>query len=341
MFVPVLDKNNKPLMPTSPKRARELLKKGKAIKRWFKGVFAIKLTEREGGEVQDICLGIDPGSKKEGFTVKSESHTYLNIQADAVTTVKDKIESRRNARRARRARNTPYRKCRLNRKRKDGYIPPSTKARWQFKLSIINWLRKIYPISHIIVEDIAAITKKGKRRWNTSFSPLEVGKNWFYQEIKNLKLKLTKIKGYETKKLRDDHNLSKNKEKMKSCFYSHCVDSWVMANSVVGGHVKPDNVEFIEIKPLDYHRRQLHVFQPSKDNIRKNYGGTRSLGFKRGSLVVHKKHGLVIVGGNSKGKISLHDRQTNQRVCQNSKLEECKFLTYLRFRKEKSSSSIS
>jgi len=46
-----------------------------------------------------IALGIDPGSKREGFTVKSESHTYLNIHAHAVdgNRIKKKLEARRNS----------------------------------------------------------------------------------------------------------------------------------------------------------------------------------------------------------------------------------------------------
>lgn len=44
----------------------------------------------------------------------------------------------------------------------------------------------------------------------------------------------------------------------------------------------------------------------SKGNIRKNYGSTMSLGIKRGTLVKHNKYGYCLVGGSSKGKLSLH-----------------------------------
>ncbi len=139
-YVPVLDKNNQPLMPCHPARARQLLKKGKAVCRWFRGVFAIKLTEREGGATQPIAVGIDPGSKREGFTVKSEKHTLLNVQTHSVYWVKTVMESRRNARKDRRNGKTPYRECRWNRsnRRNKGRIPPSIKARWQWKLRILN-----------------------------------------------------------------------------------------------------------------------------------------------------------------------------------------------------------
>ena len=90
MFVPVVDRNNKPLMPTKPSRARKWIESGKATPFWKKGIFCVRLNvEPSSRHLEPIACGIDPGSRKEAFTVKSESHTYLSIQADAVTWVKD------------------------------------------------------------------------------------------------------------------------------------------------------------------------------------------------------------------------------------------------------------
>jgi hypothetical protein len=324
-FVPVLDKNNKSLMPTTPSRARQLLKTGRAVKRFFKGLFAIKLLDRDGGDTQPICVGIDPGSKREGFTVKSESHTYLNVQTEAIEYVKDNVETRRTMRRGRRHRKTPYRKCRSN--RKIGSIPPSTKARWQWKLRILNWLSKVFPIDSVCVEDIKAETKEGKRRWNRSFSPLEVGKQWFYGEIEK-RWKLHTMQGYETKQQRDVMGLKKTSKKVSEVFEAHCVDSWVLANSVVGGHTGVENKEMLIVKALRFFRRQLHVLQVAKGSIRKNYGSTISEGFKRGSIVTHLKYGLTFIGGASKGRVSLHNITDGKRQCQNAKPSEVKFLAY-------------
>jgi hypothetical protein len=66
-------------MPCHPARARELVRKGKAVRRFNRGLFYIQLTEREDGDIQPIAVGIDPGSKKEAFTIKSEAHTYLYV----------------------------------------------------------------------------------------------------------------------------------------------------------------------------------------------------------------------------------------------------------------------
>jgi hypothetical protein len=101
MFVPVLDSENRPLMPTTPSRAKRWIKSGKATPFWKKGVFCVRLNiEPSNTHRQPIAVGIDPGSKREAFTVKSKAHTYLNIQTHAVDWVKDHVEIRRNMRRA-------------------------------------------------------------------------------------------------------------------------------------------------------------------------------------------------------------------------------------------------
>jgi RRXRR protein len=311
-------------MPCHPARARGLVRKSKAVRRFNRGMFYIQLTGREDGDKQPIAVGIDPGSKQEGITVKSEARTYLNIQAGAVMWVRDAVEIRRQMRRARRYRKTPCRANRQNRAR--GGLPPSTKARWQWKLRLVQWLTKLYPIACFVVEDIKAATL-GKRRWDASFSPLQVGKEWFYWELSKLARVETK-QGHETKELRDALGLKKISRKLAAVFEAHCVDSWALANWWTGGHTQPDNKRLLCIMPLRFHRRQLHRLQPEKGGIRKPYGGTRSLGFKRGGLVKHVKHGLVYVGGFLKGRISLHSLIDGKRLCQNAKPSECKFLAF-------------
>jgi len=122
-------------------------------------------------------------------------------------------------RKTRRYRHTPCRKPRFNRKR--GKIAPSTKARWQWKLRICNWLAKLYPISQFVVEDIKAKTK-GKLRWDASFSPLEVGKKWFYKEL-SIIAPVKTFQGWETKRLRDADGLLKSSNKTADTFDAHCV----------------------------------------------------------------------------------------------------------------------
>ena len=319
-FVPVFDRENRPLMPTKLPRALKWAKENKATPFYKKGLLCVRLNvEPSARETQDISVGVDPGSKEEGFSVKSEAHTFWNFQAAAVTWVKDAVETRRNMRRTRTNRNTP---CRKPKHIQGRSMPPSTRARWQWKLRVIKWIDSLIPSSIKVIEDIKAQTK-GQRKWDKSFSPLEVGKQWFYTQLGTPELK----QGWETKELRDSLGLKKNYRKRSRNFNTHCVDSWVLANWMVGGHVKPDNTSVIYLTPLRLHRRQLHRLQATQ-GVRKPYGGTRSMGLKRGSLVKHPKYALCYVGGTMDGKVSLHSIQDGHRLTQNAKVEDCRFRTY-------------
>src|SRR5205823_3174959 len=197
-YIAVISSTGKPLMPCHPARARELVRKGCAIKRFDRGLCYLKLLERSDGDRQPIAVGIDPGSKKEAITVKSNQRTFLNIQADAVTWVKEAEETSTTMRRSRRSRKTPYRKMRENRARGETKLPPSTHARWGWKLRLCTWLAHYYPINTFVVEDIQAITRKGKGgQWNTSFSPLQVGKDWFYYHLSRI-APVRLVQGHET-----------------------------------------------------------------------------------------------------------------------------------------------
>jgi hypothetical protein len=329
IFVPVVDQEHKPLMPTTPSRARRWIRSGKATGFWKGGFFCVRLNnEPSAREQQSIAVGIDPGSKREGIVMASAAHTYANIQAEARTGVKEAEKDSTRMRRARRNRKTPYRKPRQNRKQSKKKLPPSTRARWQWKLNLATFLCQIFPVSVFVVEDIKARTRQGKNRWNTSFSPLQVGKQWFYEEMGKLAPVQTK-QGYETKELREQLGLKKTGKKLAEVWSAHCVDAWVLAYSAVGGRKAPDNQRLVCIVPFTWHRRQLHRFQPEKGGKRKPYGGTLSQGIKRGTLVKHPKWGKATVGGTRDGKLSLHDPETNKRLTQSARVADCKLIKVL------------
>lgn len=331
MFVPVCDHHSASLMPTTPARARRWVKTGKATPYWKGGIWCVRLNQEPSARsIQAIAVGIDPGSKKEALVVKSAAHTYLNIQADAVTWVKDAMETRRTMRRARRFRKTPYRQPRANRPVNKKRMPPSTKARWQWKLRLCQWLARLYPIAEFMVEDIKASTR-GKPRWDRSFSPLEVGKRWFYHELGKL-APVQARQGWETKHLRDALGLKKSKQKLAETFSAHCVDAWVLAHAVVGGSSVPEHTRLLCVTPLLWHRRQLQRLQPERGGKRKPYGSTRSLGLTRGTVVQHPKYGLAFVGGTLDGRVSLHHLKTGKRLCQNAKPAECRVRSLLKWR---------
>jgi hypothetical protein len=70
MRVPVLDTNQTPLMPTTPARARLLLKQGEAKPYGNKpGIFCIILTYAVDPDNQPLVVEIDPGSSFDGWSV--------------------------------------------------------------------------------------------------------------------------------------------------------------------------------------------------------------------------------------------------------------------------------
>ncbi len=311
-YISVVDRNEKPLMPTFSWRASRLVKRGRAIWFWRAGIRCIKLLDRDGGDKQPIAVGIDPGSKREGFTIKSNHHTYLNIQSKAVDWVKDKIETRREMRRNRRYRKTPYRKCRSNRLINSKRIPPSTRARFSAKLRILTILHKIFPIEYVAIEDIKAKTLKNGKRWNLSFSPLQVGKDWFYKQIDKMGLACYKIPGWQTAEHRKDLELHKSSKKLSNNFNAHCVDSWCLANMFVGGHIKPDNIEMLLLNPLKQNRRQLHDQVPRQNGYRQPR--VVDLIYQKGALVKFKNELFLCGGiGSTPNSISLNNME-NKRV---------------------------
>jgi hypothetical protein len=71
-----------------------------------------------------------------------------------------------------------------------------------------------------------------------------------------------------------------------------------------------------------------------KGGIRKPYGGTQSLGFKRGTIVQHPTCGRCTIGGydREKQRVSLHAYKTNRRLTQSAKPGDCRRLTTIAVR---------
>ena len=332
MFVPVVNTNQNPLMPTTPSRARRWIRDKKATPFWKNGVFCVRHNvEPSDTYFQEIAASVDPGSKKEGFTVKSTAHTYLNVQADAKTDVGKKVERRRHSRRGRRFRKRPYRKNRTNRLANKERMPAGTRARWDWKLRILDWLSQMFPVTHVCVEDVKADSRQGQRRWNASFNPLQVGKAWFYQQVSE-RWELLTLQGHETARIRESLGLKKSSKKLAESFDAHCVDSWCLAYHTVGGDINVDNTAVFCIYPMNHKRRCLHRELPQKGGVRPRYGGTMSMGWKKQTLVKHDKHGLCLVGGHQKGRLALHDVETGKRIAMSAKPDECKRLKRVQFR---------
>ena len=322
ILVPVVDAKQRPLMPCKASKVRRLVKVHKATPFFKKGIFAIRLNKIvKDPTLSKIVVAIDPGSKRTGITVATEKGIVLNVQCDAPEWVEKHVNKRKVFRRSRRQRKTPSRKCKYN--RTIGSVPPSTKSRWQAHLRIVNILKKIVPVSDVVIEDIKASTKKACRSWNKSFSPLEVGKKWFEAEIIKTGTGLHKFSGMDTYQHRNKRNFVKAARKLSEHWETHCVDSHCLAELELGKNIEPVK-QMLILGFIQFHRRELHR---GVGKNKENYGSTRSMGFCRGTVVKHKKHGLVYLGGTSKNRISLHSMENGKRVSQSAKIKDLKILT--------------
>jgi hypothetical protein len=335
MRIAVVDTRGIQLMPCTPAKARHLFKSGKARpKRNKLGLFYVQLCYEQEPDNQPLVAGVDPGSKFEGYSVVGTKDTVLNLMVEAPDHVKDAVQTRRTMRRTRRYRlwRRPKRfDNRLNRRKR---IPPSTRSRWEAKARVIAQLKKVLPLTAVVVEDVAAVTRAGKgRKWNGSFSPVQVGKEHLYRLLSEMGLTVHLREGWQTKELREQYRLKKTKSKSKQSFESHAVDAWVMAASVSGAE-QPTCIRLWYVVGTRLMRRQLHAFQPARGGIRKPRGGTRSLGFKRGTLVLHPKYGRCAIGGFDREKktLSLHEYRANKRLTQGARAKDCRTLTWVAFR---------
>ena len=117
------------LMPCSQRKARLLLKQGKAKIVGYKP-FTIQLTYATGEAKQDIHVGIDEGARYIGIAITSQNKVLAKGEVELRQDVHSLLTTRAMYRRDRRNRKTRYRKPRfLNRKKKDDWIPPSIEGK--------------------------------------------------------------------------------------------------------------------------------------------------------------------------------------------------------------------
>lgn len=123
MKVLVIGMNGIGLMPTSPRKARMLLKAGRAdvVQRY---PFTIRLNYKTGNAVQDIRLGIDTGESHIGAAVTTGNKVLIKTETKLRSSMEKRIlmETRREYRRGRRYRKVRYRHPKFRFKRKRIYV---------------------------------------------------------------------------------------------------------------------------------------------------------------------------------------------------------------------------
>lgn len=152
----VVDTNKQPRAPVHPGHARLLLKQGRAAV-WRRYPFTLILTcAVPAQEAQPLRLKIDPGSKTTGLALVNDERGAVVFAADLAhrgQQIKKGLDTRRGARRGRRQRKTRYRAPRWrNRRRPQGWLPPSLLSRIHNVVTWVERLRRLAPIQAISME---------------------------------------------------------------------------------------------------------------------------------------------------------------------------------------------
>ena len=251
MLVYVLGMDEDPLDPTHPAKARILLKQNKAkvVRRL---PFTIKLTyEIKNPKTQKYILGIDTGFSKLGTAVinKKDEVVYLS-EVTLRNDIKNIMTNRSGTRRARRNRNTRYRKPRwLNRKNsiKTDRYPPTMISKFNSHMKEIKFIKSILPISKINLE----LAKFDNHALN---NPLVKNNKWMYQ--KGLKFGFANTKAFVLN--RDKYTCQHCKTKQDTLEVHHIV---FRSN---GGSDEPDNL----ITLCRHCHRELHLGKINLQNIK-------------------------------------------------------------------------
>lgn len=151
MNVFVVNKHGRPLMPTSPRKARLFLKEGKA-KIHSRDPLTIQLIHGSSGYIQPTVLGIDAGYHKVGFSACNETHELIGGELALLKGMSSRLAERRMYRRARRNRKK-HRPPRFdNRRRPEGWLPPSIQHKLDSHHKLIDRIKAILPVERVVVE---------------------------------------------------------------------------------------------------------------------------------------------------------------------------------------------
>ena len=156
-----LDIRKRPLGHCTPKRARQLIEKGRAcVYRYFPFTIILKDIDVRTMDIHhNYRIKIDPGSIYTGIAVTENDRViaYFEIQHRAANIV-DKLNTRKNVRRNRRQREARYRRCKFRKcgkyetPREKDWLPPSQKSIADNVIHFVEKLERILGPCYIDIE---------------------------------------------------------------------------------------------------------------------------------------------------------------------------------------------
>ena len=154
MYIYVLDRNGKPLMPTTRcGKVRRLLCDGRAVVESHTP-FTIRLTYDTTSFVQPVHLGLDAGSVHVGVSACTDRRELYAAEVELRTDIVSNIATRREARRTRRGKRTVrYRAPRFdNRRKPEGWLAPSVAQKVEQNVRAATHVAGILPVRTVTVE---------------------------------------------------------------------------------------------------------------------------------------------------------------------------------------------
>lgn len=296
MRVFVVNMRGEPLMPCSQRKARLLLKLGKA-KIYSYNPFTIQLLYPTGEATQSVNVGIDTGAKMIGVALTSEDKVLIKGEIELRQDISGNIQTRSMFRKVRRNRNTRYRKARfLNRKRKIGWLPPSVQSKLNSTTFWIDRMCSLVPNPRLSIEvgkfDVAKMIDP-----EVSGTEYQNGKSKGYYDVRyyvfardNYTCQVCKLKN----KILQTHHItykSKGGTDRAENLITVCTDCHTSENHAVGGilhqwMLKHKVVrQFKEATFMNIVRKRTFSLYP---NARITYGSETSP--RRKELALDKTH---------------------------------------------------
>lgn len=177
MRVFVIGQTGKRLMPTTARKARLLLRDGKAVV-YKKNPFTIKLIYKTGGSTSTLRLGVDTGSQHVGIGIIENNKVLYKAEITLRDSMEKRslMETRKEYRRGRRYRKVRYRHPKWKQKtlrrysekpdrkgrhwhkivscyesdRTDGWLPPSIESKVNHQIRIIKNYMDVLPKDTIL-----------------------------------------------------------------------------------------------------------------------------------------------------------------------------------------------
>lgn len=147
----VVNKDGRPLMPTTPRKVRKFLESSRA-KIYARRPFTIQLLYACRGYTQPVTLGIDSGYQTVGYSVVTEKEELIGGEFKLLEGMSERITERRKYRRTRRNR-LRHRKPRFdNRKRKENWLAPSIQHKFDSHIKLVERIKSRLPVTRVVVE---------------------------------------------------------------------------------------------------------------------------------------------------------------------------------------------